>query len=149
MTNQAYYAEFGEFIHWYSKVERTVHYLFRHYCEAPPGVARAIDGGMALSSLVSLIKRVMEIRNIETSECSKVNVVFEHLNHVSLLREALIHRGGDSAGNKVVSTNVHFAKTKADLEFLELELDDIIAASSDCRKIYLRLDRIMNPDRPG
>jgi len=146
MAGPDYYARFGEFIHWYAIVERIVHYVFRHFSGLPEEVARTIDGGTALSSLVSLIRRVVKARNVSEVEQIELEALFDHLNHIMQLRDSLIHRGGENIGELVLSTNVHVARTRLDIEILELNLDDIKAAAHDCIQLFSRFERLMWPD---
>jgi hypothetical protein len=146
MADTEYFGRFGEFIHRYASVERIVHYIFRHYSTLPEKVARTIDGGMALSSLISLVKRMAVAADISEPERSELETLFDHLGHITLLRDTLIHRGGENVGQDVISTNLHVAKSEIDLEILTLNLDDIKGAALDCGQMYMRFARLLSPD---
>ncbi|HUZ91527.1 MAG TPA: hypothetical protein VMU78_06470, partial [Methylocella sp.] len=125
MATPTYYAKFGEFVHWYSAVERIIHYLFRHYSGLPDNVARAIDGGMSVSGLLSIINRMIVALKIPNNEQQQIKTIFDHINHITKLRDSLIHRGSESIGDVVYSTNIHLAKSPVDIEILELNISDI------------------------
>ncbi len=134
MANPDYFAKFGEFIHWYASVERIVHYVFRHFSGLPQEAARTIDGGMALSALISLIRRIVVARKVSEAERNELELLFDHLGHITLLRDTLIHRGGESLGERVIATNYHVARSEIDFEYIELNLSDIKDAALIARK---------------
>jgi hypothetical protein len=146
MTNPDYFAKFGQFIHWYANVERIVHYVFRHVSGLPQEAARTIDGGMSLSALVSLIRRIVIARKVADAERNELEFLFDHLGHITKLRDYLIHRGGDSFEEHIISTNYHIARSEVDFEYIELNLSDIQDAALDCGQMYMRFDLLMEPD---
>ena len=146
--NSDYFATFGKFIHWYANVERIIHYVFRHFSGLPQDVARTIDGGVNLSALISLIRRMVIARKVSDAERSELEFLFDHLGHITKLRDYLVHRGGESIGELVISTNYHVARSEIDFEYIELNLSDIKDAALDCGQIYMRFDLLMEPDAP-
>src|SRR5258708_4461995 len=146
MANPDYFAKFGQFIHWYASVERIVHYVFRHFSGLPQEAARTIDGGMALSALIGLIHRVVVARKVSEAERNELELLFDHLGHITLLRDTLIHRGGESLGERVIATNYHVARSEIDFEYIELNLSDIKDAALDCSQMYMRFERLMSPE---
>jgi hypothetical protein len=87
MANPDYFAKFGQFIHWYANVERMVHYVFRHFSGLPQEAARTIDGGMNLSALISLIRRIVIARKVADAERNELEFLFDHLGHITKLRD--------------------------------------------------------------
>jgi hypothetical protein len=148
MTNPDYFAKFGEFIHSYASVERSIHYVFRHFSGLPQEAARTIDGGMNLSALISLIRRIVVARKVSETERLELETLFDHLGHISKLRDYLIHRGGDSIEDTVISTNYHLARSELDFEYISVNLSDIQDASLDCGQMYMRFELLMEPDAP-
>jgi hypothetical protein len=143
MANPEYFAKFGQFIHWYANVERIVHYVFRHFSGLPQEAARTIDGGMNLSALVSLIRRIIVARKVSQTDRNELECLFDHLGHITVLRDTLIHRGGESIGENVISTNYHVARSETDFEYIELNLKDIQDAMLDCTQMYMRFEQLM------
>jgi hypothetical protein len=123
MANPDYFAKFGQFIHWYANVERIVHYVFRHVSGLPQEAARTIDGGMSLSALVSLIRRIVIARKVADAERNELEFLFDHLGHITKLRDYLIHRGGDSFGEHIISTNYHIARSEVDFEYKRTQFE--------------------------
>jgi hypothetical protein len=148
MANPEYFAKFGQFIHWYANVERIVHYVFRHFSGLPQEAARTIDGGMNLSALVSLIRRIIVARKVSQTDRNELECLFDHLGHITVLRDTLIHRGGESIGENVISTNYHVARSETDFEYIELNLKDIQDAMLDCTQMYMRFEQLMEPNAP-
>jgi hypothetical protein len=148
MANPEYFAKFGQFVHWYANVERIVHYVFRHFSGLPQEAARTIDGGMNLSALIGLTRRLVAARKISEAERNELELLFDHLAHVTKLRDVLIHRGGESVGEHVISTNYHVARSETDFEYIALNLSDIDAAMLDCTQMYMRFDLLMEPNAP-
>jgi hypothetical protein len=146
MANPDYFAKFGEFIHWYANVERIVHYVFRHYSGLPQEAARTIDGGMNLSALIGLTRRIVVPRKVSEAERDELELLFDHLGHITKLRDYLVHRGGESVGENVISTNYHVARSEIDFEYIELNLNDIHNAMMDCTQLYMRFELLMHPD---
>jgi hypothetical protein len=141
MSHPDYFAKFGEFIHWYASVERIIHYIFRHFSGMPEDVARTIDGGMALTALISTIKRVIVARKIAEKDKDELEALF-----ITQLRDSLVNRGGESIGQSVISANLHVAKSQLDWEVLELKLSDIKDAAVDCVQLYMRFTRLLEPE---
>jgi hypothetical protein len=74
-----------------------VHYVFRHFSGLPQEAARTIDGGMNLSALISLIRRIVIARKVADAERNELEFLFDHLGHITKLRDYLIVGARDRA----------------------------------------------------
>jgi len=145
ISQDEFYKAFGEFILWYARVENTVHALFRHCTGMPEDVARVISGGMRISDVMGITKRLAKVREFDENTQAEIENVFTQMNEISKLRDVLIHRGGEYVAGHITSTNLATVRFKEDWEVVRLKIDDISDAKADCVRLYVRLDSLIDP----
>jgi hypothetical protein len=97
-------------------------------------------GGMRLSDLTAVLGRVIELsKSIEQFFKDDFRDCMKQLDHITALRNRLIHRGATSHYGHFMSTNALTAKTRESIEILRFQLDDLKAATADCNRMAFRI----------
>jgi hypothetical protein len=140
---QKYYQEFGEFMHRFANVEALTHELFRQTTTLPDEYARVISAGKRLGEIISLTKNLAKARKLSTQK--EMDILFSHLNGISVLRDALVHRGAELVEDKIVSSNARTARIETAPDVLIFNLEDMRRACVDLVQIYVRMILLVNP----
>src|SRR5688572_25205081 len=92
---QQYFEALGKFVNAFAKSEAFTHMLFPTLAKVTTRMAMALKGGMRLSDLMPIIRRVMEINNFDAGARSEIDALFTQLNEISIFRDRILHRGAD------------------------------------------------------
>ncbi|HKZ03349.1 MAG TPA: hypothetical protein VJ180_13980 [Pyrinomonadaceae bacterium] len=138
--NEALYLHLGEFVCLYANVETACHSTFHFQSGLSERVAKAMVGGMRLSDLIGVLSRVIELSNSLAQFFKEdFKACVTQFDHITALRNRLIHRGAQARYGEYVSTNSLTAKTRESVDILKFRLDDLKAASDDCSRIAFRI----------
>jgi hypothetical protein len=134
-----YFHMFGRFMNQYANVESMVHALFRRMSSLPDAEARVISGGMRLTDVIQIIRRLARVKKLPEKPVARLENAFVQLAIIGELRDKLVHRGASISGDEITSTNARTARFKEDTEVITLKIKDIKAALLDLIAISLSL----------
>ena len=146
-ATNSYFAALGRFVNAYSRIEVGLHVLFRH-CLGLGDAGRVLSAGQNAGRLINLTIRIARARNLPQETIDEMRLLFTQLQHISNLRDSLIHRGAEIYGEDMISSNVITASSVEEAQILRFNLNHITAATTDCSTIFLRMALIVNPDAP-
>lgn len=138
-----YFETLGRFVDAFTHAEKIVHLSFEPHSGFTHEVARTIKGGMKLSDLIALIKRLLVANNAPKETLNEFSTIFDQLSIISQFRDSIIHRGIYMNDDGALSVN-NFATAKSidQFEIANFSLDDIRCATRDLQKITDRIIRV-------
>jgi hypothetical protein len=142
-----YFEALGKFVNAFARAEAFTHFVFPTFSKLPPTMAMAVKGGMRLSDLMPIIRRVMEINDFEDEARTEVDTLFTQLNEISIFRDRILHRGAEMLPDGTFESHNHATmKAIENLEIVKFTLEDIQGATSDLSRIALRIAMFMSKD---
>lgn len=132
----------GKFAHVFARAETILSFKLIMDSGAPQKVVRALTGKLRLSDAMSTMKKIAEVNEWATETSKELHTVLDQLNHISELRDRVLHRGAKVEGDRFISTNESFYRSIGNLEVFAFTLKDLEDATRDLRCIELRLFRL-------
>jgi hypothetical protein len=144
----AYFAALGRMIAAYAGAEAGVQFLARYLSGLSDAKARAVFGGMRLPDLTDRIRQMMRIDKRPKGISDDVEDCLAQLNVIAKQRHKLVHRMVEYAGSHLSVSNALTAKSLAAIEADVFSERDLRNTEIDSGLIFLRLLRVVAPDRP-
>ena len=141
-----HYEAVGRFITAFATAEAAVHILARKLTGLPDETARALLSGMRLSDVTDRIRAMMRINKLDASIQAEIDACLIQLNNIGERRHRLVHRTSIFHDGALLVSNVMINKTAANSEMDAFKEPELKTMKSDARIIYLRLNKISNPD---
>lgn len=147
-ANEGLYSLLGEFIYYYTAIERTCHFLFDRLSGLKPPISRAMIGGERLSRVIGLLnKLVASADDIPEERKKDFAYCIEHLNHLTVFRHNLIHRGAHTEPDgEILTSNLIIAKSEQAIEMIRFHATDLKAAIVDTNYMAHRLIAVKYPN---
>ncbi len=140
-ARRKYLLALGEFVDGYSFTEAVWHWALRKWAGIDQNITRAMTGGIRGGEVLSALKRILKVVNIDKTINQEISSLIEQFNTISEFRDRLIHRGAhyDPDFSRLISTNEYYYKVREDFESLTFGISDIENAHNDVVMIGLRL----------
>jgi hypothetical protein len=142
-----HYEAIGRFVTSYANAEAAVHLLARYLSGLSDEKARIIFGGMRLADLSDIIRHFIKIDDLAPQTQTTIDSCLTQLVLISKRRHSLVHRSTNVLHNRLMVTNVLTTKSLKATEMEFFDLIELADMQADCGSIYIRLDRIFDPER--
>lgn len=133
-----YWSELGRFIHEFSRTEKALQWLLRHYARTTLPVSKALFHGMRVDACKDAINRILDATENQAAK-TRLEAPFAQLGAISGMRNNIVHWGASPAdgSREFVVTNAFLAHTKARVQEFRVSPRTLRAMSVDLFAISL------------
>jgi hypothetical protein len=133
-----YWAELGQFIHYFSDVERVTQGLLRAVAGVSDPMGAALFSGVKVDAATSLINRVCEATDRADLQ-ARLKPIFDQLGVINGVRNNTVHWGAREDGGELVVSNLYFAATPDRIRKFPISATDLQLMIIDLIKISMHL----------
>lgn len=142
-----YYLALGKFVDAFASAEKWIHLAFFKFSKMKLDMVMAIKGGMRVSDLAPLTRRVLVINKFPKKTQREVDNCLNQFNLISTFRDRVLHRGASITDDgKYESTNFATMKSYDLLEQVNFDVNTIRDATADLLRIGVRIAQTSYPD---
>lgn len=138
--NAAYFNALGRFVDKFAVVESFMAYSLWHYANTKKEIARAVFSGVKVNEAMSLMKRLMDARNIDSAKREDLEFAFQQLSIITGARNDLLHFGAvDVPSGAILVTNVLRAHLPERVTAFPVSKEILDNMTVDLEKILIHL----------
>lgn len=133
-----YWAELGQFIHYFSDIERGMQSLLRTIAGVSDPIGAALFSGIKVDGAMGLINRACEAT--ERGELqSRLKPIFDQLGAINGVRNNVVHWGAQEDNGELIVTNAYLAATPDRVRTFPISSRDLQLMIIDLIKIRMHL----------
>lgn len=136
---ERFYRKFGEFVCSCADAEAEAHRFLGHVLKIRHWKKQALTGGLQVSTIIKLIRRVVDESVRSQKRKAEIDKVLTHLDTITGFRNALVHRRVLLEEEGFFAHELETAKSHKKAREVKFSIDDLDAAIYDLLCIRMRL----------
>ena len=133
-----YWAELGQFIHYFSDIERSMQSLLRTVAGVSDPLGAALFSGIKVDGAMSFINRACESTGRGDAK-ARLEPVFQQLGIINGIRNNIVHWGAREDGDELIVTNHYLASTPDRVQRFPISARDLHLMIIDLIKIRMHI----------